>query len=985
MMRRAAAVLAVILLAARGASADVSDYLGRPVARIGIETNGRPVIDRRMLDLIEIHVGEPLAVAGVKESILHLFSLGLYEDVRARATAVGQGVSLVFELIPLREVAAVAFRGAEAGIDEGRLRRVVGDRFGGLPRPGRAAELVRLLEDDLKQVGYLHPAVSFRVQDDRNRRATLIFDLSPGPRSRIGVLDVRGDAGMPPAQLLAALDLRSGEPFEREALSERIERYLEGRRSRGFLAARLSVLTRSADGDRTVDLTLAVEQGPRVRLEFTGDPLPADRRTELVPVASEGAADEDLLEDSGHRIEDYLRAQGYRDAKATYTRRETPDELVITFTVTRGAQYRVARVDIAGTSAYTPAALSARLRIRPGQPFSESALEGDVERVEDIYRREGYAAVEVNGVVSPQPGTVAEKPVDLRIEVIENERTLVGAVTFAGNTLVPDSDLVERLTLRSGQPYFAADVAADREALQLRYANLGFQSASIASGTSARADGSRMDVVFRIQEGPRTFVDHVLIAGNQRTRTSTIERELQFKPGDPLGLEAINESQRRLVALGLFRRARVTELRHGDETKRDVLITVDEAPVTTIGYGGGIEAAQRSRRTEAANGIATENLEFAPRAFFEVGRRNLFGKNRSINLFTRISLRPEDSPYFANQPASSADDGESYGFSEYRVIGTFREPRALRTGADALLTGTLEQQIRSSFNFSRRAFNAQIGRRLTRRVSVSGSYQIQRTELFDERFNQSNFNQSDRLLVDRLFPQVRLSSFSLSVVRDSRDDAIDPTEGYYTSANLQVAGRRIGSEVGLAKTYLTGQTFRALPGTRVVVAGSARLGMAAGFPRLAVQEDAQGQPLIGPDGQPVLVEVRALPASERFFAGGDTTVRGFALDQLGTAATIDQDGFPIGGGGLLIVNAELRVPVRGGLGLVGFIDAGNVYARATDIGFGDMRSAIGFGVRYKSPIGPIRVDLGFKTERREITAGTLEGRSAVHISLGQAF
>jgi outer membrane translocation and assembly module TamA len=135
----------------------------------------------------------------------------------------------------------------------------------------------------------------------------------------------------------------------------------------------------------------------------------------------------------------------------------------------------------------------------------------------------------------------------------------------------------------------------------------------------------------------------------------------------------------------------------------------------------------------------------------------------------------------------------------------------------------------------------------------------------------------------------------------------------------------------------------------------------------------------------VIDAFKDLPASERFFAGGDTTVRGFALDQLGTPATIDKDGFPIGGNALVIFNAELRVPVAGGLGVVGFLDTGNVFARATDIDLMQLRSAVGFGVRYKSPVGPIRVDLGFKLGRRDITPGVPESPNALHISLGQAF
>src|SRR5204862_1943485 len=126
-----------------------------------------------------------------------------------------------------------------------------------------------------------------------------------------------------------------------------------------------------------------------------------------------------------------------------------------------------------------------------------------------------------------------------------------------------------------------------------------------------------------------------------------------------------------------------SELTHGDETTRDLLVTVEESPATTIGEGGGLEIGQRVRSNESTNGIASERLEIAPRAFFEIGRRNLFGKNRSVNLFTRISLRPSDQ---TNEETTTNTSG--YGFSEYRVLGTFREPRVLGTPADAFLTTT---------------------------------------------------------------------------------------------------------------------------------------------------------------------------------------------------------------------------------------------------------------------------------------------------------
>jgi outer membrane translocation and assembly module TamA len=134
-----------------------------------------------------------------------------------------------------------------------------------------------------------------------------------------------------------------------------------------------------------------------------------------------------------------------------------------------------------------------------------------------------------------------------------------------------------------------------------------------------------------------------------------------------------------------------------------------------------------------------------------------------------------------------------------------------------------------------------------------------------------------------------------------------------------------------------------------------------------------------------MVPVDDLPASERFFAGGDTTVRGWGQDQLGTPATLDLNGFPKGGNSVVVLNAELRVPVWRDVGVVAFLDGGNVFRRIEDFDVSEIRGAAGFGLRYRSPVGPLRLDLGFKLDRQTLPNGREERPTALFVSLGQAF
>jgi outer membrane translocation and assembly module TamA len=154
---------------------------------------------------------------------------------------------------------------------------------------------------------------------------------------------------------------------------------------------------------------------------------------------------------------------------------------------------------------------------------------------------------------------------------------------------------------------------------------------------------------------------------------------------------------------------------------------------------------------------------------------------------------------------------------------------------------------------------------------------------------------------------------------------------------------------------------------RVVFASRAALGLADGFPREV-------------DGE----IVEDIPASERFFAGGESSIRGFILDTVGTPETFSPSGFPKGGNAVLLLNGELRVHMFGDFGSILFLDGGNVFARVTDFNPGDLRGAVGFGIRYKSPFGPVRVDLGFKLNR-QVVGGRLESPREIHFSIGQAF
>ncbi|MPZ19112.1 MAG: BamA/TamA family outer membrane protein [Luteitalea sp.] len=957
----------------------IAELVGKPITSVRIERDGEEVDEPQVRALVLTAPGQPLALDAVRQSLFHLVHLGRFEDVRIAAEPDGRGVRLTYVLVPIRAITTLRFAGT-LGLPERTLQSAIVDRLGSSPPAGRMAEAVAALRAAYADHGFLRPSIDTAVQATRDEdELVLVFNIDAGVRARVGEIIVEGDPLVPVPQLLRDLRLGRGQYVDRPDVDQRIDDYTAELRRRRYYEATISLLTSQGSDQSTIDVSIQVAPGPLVTLRFAGDPLPGDAERDLVPLEREGAADEDLLEDSKRRIEEYLRSRGYWRAEVSYQRTRRGDTLDIVFTIRRGRAYVTRRVTFEGGAMVPEAELRPLVTLPEGEPFVASEVDRATRALLAQYHRRGLAAAEVEARVDDltpdnaaanAPGAVA-----VRFVVSEGPQTMVGRVAITGAHGLSEAELRKVLTTKAGAPLSVARAGADRDALQRLYLDRGFRQARVEAVFTRVPTTTDIDVTYRLDEGPQTLVDRILVVGNTRTDAETIVREVTLEPGGPLGFADVAESQRRLSALGLFRSVRITDAGDVGRMRRDVIVAVEEAPATTVGYGVGIEAGERLRRVADTDGGVGTRLEFAGRGFFEIGRRNLWGKNRAVNLFMRASLRPREAPEDPER------DGSGLAFNEYRVVGTYREPRMLDLGADVNVLAFGEQAIRSSFNFRRGGIRVDVSRALTRRLTVIGRYGFGRTELFDVRVAPE-----DQITVDRLFPQVRLSTLAFSVINDTRNDPLDPSAGTLISMDGELSARAIGSEVGFVKGFWQGFVYRRMPQMeRTVVALGARLGLAEGLARPVPVTDEQGNAIIGSDGTPVQEEVRDVPISERFFAGGDTTVRGFTLDRLGAPNTLDRNGFPTGGNALVVLNAELRFPLWRSLGGVLFTDAGNVFRRAAELALDEIRGSIGFGLRYRSPIGPVRVDWGFKLDRQTFVSGEREDRSAWHVSIGQAF
>ena len=304
----------------------------------------------------------------------------------------------------------------------------------------------------------------------------LTFEINPGPRALINNVQLQGALLTPAPVLMRRFEATRGAPYRASRIQQQLDDYRTDLRRQGYYRATTSIRPQPAGGN-VVDLFINVEPGPMVSVRFEGDKLPQDRLNELVPIRREASIEEDLLEDAEARIESYLREQGYWKADVTVRQEQGDGTLAIVFTINRGLQYRVAApLEIRGAQAVPLSALTPLITgVEPGGVFRDAELTQVASKVEDYYRRRGYALVAVksapNEVPPNRPGEGLIQPV---IVITEGPLVVIGEVRLSGNAAISEQELRGAIKSRPGDPFYPPQTVADREAIVSKYLNLGF-------------------------------------------------------------------------------------------------------------------------------------------------------------------------------------------------------------------------------------------------------------------------------------------------------------------------------------------------------------------------------------------------------------------------------------------------------------------------------------------------------------------------------
>jgi outer membrane protein assembly complex protein YaeT len=953
-------------------------------------------------NIVPLKVGDALHRSKVRDSIRALYATGRFADIQVEAERTQQhDVNLVFVASPNFFISHVLVDGAPARPSASQIVNTSKLQLGDLfteDKLKRARERIRSL---LEENGYYR----FQLSDDEQtvlptQEINIVFQLRVGEQARVGGVNVTGKPGFSNDEIRDVARLNPGDTVTADRLNNGMQRLRKRYQKQSRLLARVNANQVYKPEKNEVNYTLDIEPGPIVQIAVEGFHLRRGLLKRYVPVYEENALDEDLLNEGRRNLLDYLQTRGYFEAKVGIKKENHADKdlLRIVYVIDAGERHRLARVFIRGNKYFDADLLRGRMQTQPASRlfshgrYSQLTLASDVRGLEQLYRTQGFAQVKITGQPIDNYGGLKNQ-VAVQLDIEEGPQTLVANLNLVGNKTLSAERLLPLLATVQGQPFSDFNIAGDRDAILNEYFNNGFPNATFeAAATPAPGEPNRMDVTYRIGEGDQIFVDQILVRGLNYTRPGIVQHEIQIHPGDPVSQIAMLETQRRLYDLGIFNQVDAAiQNPDGKEPDKNILLDVREAKRYTFDYGGGLEV---QTGTPAGVTAPQGKTGVSPRVTFNVTRLNFRGVDHTITFKSHV------------------------GRLQQRVLLSYDAPRLLnvsnlRLTFTAFYDNTLDV---STFTSKRLEGSIQAEHDISKGSTLFYRFAYRRIQATNFA---PNFNQNE---VPLLSQPTRVGMPGFTYIRDHRDNPVESTRGNYNTLDAGVASSYFQSEADFSRVLVQNSTYYRIK-KRFVFARSIRVGVETPFRNTLVQSPQQA--VLGiPSGFTVI------PLPERFFSGGGNSLRAFGLNQAGPRDL--NSGFPVGGAAVLINNLELRMPpvtlplVQDNISFALFHDAGNVFDTGHNMlhsltqwnqpnsnqcrnqstylrcDFNYIAQAIGLGIRYKTPIGPVRIDIGYNLNPpyfpsfqavTNTTTGTSSsvftpqrlGHVNVYFSIGQTF
>jgi outer membrane protein assembly factor BamA len=942
-------------------------YEGQTVS--SLEIAGQPGLNQAdFQSLLAQKVGEPFSREKVDQSLNALKATGHFKDVQLRVVPDIKGVRVLLIVQPGMYFGMYTFPGALQHFVYSRLLQISNYPPEG---PYSIADVNRAqaaLTRFFRRSGYFEVKVAPSLQTDPSHGlVNVAFHTTLGRKAKFGNVTLEGATPEDTQKLkgklrsiLARLKgsaVRPGKTYSLKTIQNATQ-YLETALMKDdHLGARVKLIGANYDpATNRADVAFHVDAGPLVHVKVQGAHLWSWTRRRLLPLYQQVGVDDEIIQEGRRNLVSYFQSKGYFDTKVNVNVRPATGNRTILYQITKGPRHKVAEVNVAGNKTMSDEELMSHVEIKAGHllshgSYSEKMVHTSVKNLEAVYKAAGFSSVQVTPQVKNENGNL-----EVTFRVNEGPRDVVETLNVQGNSSMSVEQLSPGgLKVAPGQPYSQKLVDEDRTQMMSRYLNAGYLTATFRETLSTvNNDPHRLAVTYKIYEGPKVTTTDVVTVGREDTRQSFVDRTAQLEPHIPLTEGDMLAAESRLYEPGIFDWAEVDPLRQiTTQNREEVVVKLHEAKKNSITYGFGFEVIKRGGSVPSgtvtvpgippvglsSNFKTAEKTFYGPRGSFEYSRKNVRGRAETFTI------------------------GGLAGRLDQRGNVSFQDPHFRGTNWLSTLDLTGEHNSTNPI--------------FTSRLAEAG---MQLQHALNEDKTQNVFLRYDlretgitRLLpgFEDLVPQqdrhVRLSTLAPSYIRDTRDNSLDAHKGIYESLELDFNPSFLGSSVDFTRFLGQVAYYKQIP-AKIIWANSLRIGLA--------------QPFNGSH----------VPLSEAFFSGGGSTLRGFPLNGAGPQRTITICGnpadtstcaattVPVGGNQLLILNSEFRipVPVKKGLGVVGFYDGGNVFSK---IGFhGQYTNSIGFGVRYATPVGPVRVDIGHLLNSPPGVGGI-----QYFITLGQAF
>jgi outer membrane protein insertion porin family len=971
-----------------GLTTSVWDWKGLHVAAIEFEGVTFDKTDTLPQDLAQ-KVDTPLDPEQVRSSLRRLFASGRYRDVSVRGVRQGDEVTLIFAGMARYYVGRVTID----GVKNDSLTSLL--EFATKLQPGTAFSDSQIetgregVKEILAQQGYYLSTVTAASQVDVvGNQVNVTYTVTLGPQARVGNIALTGtDPGLTLEDFRKKAKLKAGNRVSRDTTSNAMDRLRKLYQKRDHLEGTVTLEDQTFDKTRNqVDYRFRANQGPEVKVAVEGAKISKNKMHQLIPIYQEGTIDNDLLNEGVFNLRDYEQQQGYFDAtvEVRVIGQETTAESVV-FTVNLGVKHKVTAVNFAGNKYFSDELLQERMRVQKTNAYQRSGryspalVAGDVTAIQALYRANGFDQATVTTEVKANDTGPDGKPlkvgeIAVTYTIVEGPQQTFGTVALNGVDAGRRADVRSLMNSQPGQPFSLVTLSGDRDTVLQYYLSHGFDQVKVEiRQTKETKDAEKTDVSLNVTEGQQVFINRVLLSGVEYTKPKLVENQVLVHAGDPLNQTALLQTQRNLYNTALFNEV-VAAVQNpaGDAPEKNVLLQLTEAKRWNVTYGFGFEAQtgtpQAGMISEASciqlmlnpcNKLSQEGTaSVSPRVSLDVSRINLKGTDNSLTLHSSYGLLEQvailtfQNPHFYGYKNISASI--SGGYSNVRDITTFA-------------ASTLQGDFRITQRWSRRR-DTFIYDFLYRRVKVD-----------------PNSLQVSADLIPLLSQPVRVGGPGVTWFHDTRSPGpLDAVKGQYTTVQTFLASSKFGSQANFWKIDGTNSTYYQFGKERYVFARSTRIGY---------ERSSGTNPNIGNDAcLGVLLTTNpscsAIPLPERLYAGGASSLRGFPINGAGPRDL--QTGFPVGGTAAFVNSFEFRMPaptlplVGNSLSFVLFHDMGNVFQNASDMfpsflrfnqpkretcsnvsgsigtcDFNYFSHDVGVGARYKTPVGPIRLDFSY--------------------------